>query len=98
MDHSNTSSKIVVISNTWILLDSQSTIDVICNSELLTQFHKTNISLRIRCNTGMKTTNMRRYSSGYGWVWFYPGKIANILSMSRVRERYRVTVDSTMYN
>ena len=55
MDWSNTSSKTIVIPETWILLDSQSTIDVFCNGELLTQIHKTNIALRIRCNVGMKT-------------------------------------------
>ena len=46
----------------------------------------------------MKTTNMRRHLSGYGWMWFYPGGIANILSMSRMREQYRVTFDSAMDN
>ena len=42
--------------------------------------------------------NMRGNMPGYGWVWFYPGGIANILSMSRVREMYRVTFDSAMDN
>ena len=46
----------------------------------------------------MKTTNMRGHLSGYGWLWFYPGGIANILSMSRVRERYIVTFASAMDN
>ena len=47
-DRSSTSSKAVEIPNTWILLDSQSTIDVFCNSELLTQIHKRKVTLRIR--------------------------------------------------
>ena len=46
----------------------------------------------------MKTTNMRGHLLGYGWVWFYPGGIANIMSMSRVREKYRVSFDSAMDN
>ena len=86
------------IKESWILLDSQSTIDVFCNSDLLTKIHKTDTTLRIRCNAGMKTTDYRGYLSGYGWVWYYPEGIANILSLSRVRERYRVTFDSAMDN
>ena len=66
IDRSNTSPKTIRIPNTWILLDSQSTIDIFCNGELLTQIHKTNITLRIRYNAGMNTTNMRGYLSGYG--------------------------------
>ena len=44
----------------------------------------------------MKTTNMRGHLLRYSWVWFYPGGIANILSMSKVREKHRVTFDSAM--
>ena len=46
----------------------------------------------------MKTTQMRGHLSGYGWVWYYPEGIANILSLSRVKERFRVTFDSAMDN
>ena len=72
MDRSDTSSKTIRIPNTWILPESQSTIYVLYNGELLAQIHKTNITLRIRCNAGMKTTNMSGHLSEYGWVWFYP--------------------------
>ena len=43
-------------------------------------------------------THEGTYLLEYGWVWFYPGGIANILFMSRVREKYRVTFDSAMDN
>ena len=79
------------IPSTWILIDSQSTIDVFCNGELLTQIHKINTTMHIRCNAGEKSTNMRGHLSGYGWVWYFPDGIANILSLSRVKEKYRVT-------
>ena len=46
----------------------------------------------------MKTTNYRGYLSGYGWVWYYPQGIANILSLSRVKEKCRVTFDSALDN
>ena len=68
MDRSNTPFKAVGIPKMWNLLDSQSTFDVFCNDEPLTQIHKTIITLRIRCNAGIKTTNIRGHLSGYGWV------------------------------
>ena len=44
MSQTNTSSKAVGIPRRWILLNSESTIDVFFNNELLTQLHKTNIT------------------------------------------------------
>ena len=41
MGRSNMSSKTIGIPKTWILLDSQSTTDVLFNNELLTKNHKT---------------------------------------------------------
>ena len=82
----------------WILLDSQSTVDVFCNSALLTQICKSDSTLTIRCNAGVKETNLRGYLSGYGWVWYFPGGIANILSLSRVKDKFRVTYDSALNN
>lgn len=35
---------------------------------------------------------------GYGQVWYHPGGIANILSLARVKDKYRVTYDSTKGN
>ena len=87
-----------LILKTWTLLDSQSTVDVISNGDLPTKIHQVKTTLRIRCNAGMKTTNFRGHLSGYGWVWFYPDGIANILSLSRVKDKYRVTFDSATDN
>ena len=81
-----------LILKTLILLNSQSTVDVISNGDLLTKIHHVKTALRIRCNAGMKTTNFRDHLSGYGLVWFYPDGIANILSLSRVKDKYRVTL------
>jgi hypothetical protein len=70
-DQLSTPSKRVGIPKTWILIDSQFTIDVFCNGEIFTQIHETNIILRIRCNAGVKTRNLRGHLSGIGWMWFY---------------------------
>ena len=60
------------IKESWIMLDSQSTIDVFCNSDLLTKIHKTDTTLRIRCNAGMKTTDYSgdtcQDMAGYGII------------------------------
>ena len=70
----------------WILLDSQSKIDVLCNDKLLTGIHTVKTKLHIRCNAGVKTTNLNGHLSGYGTVWYFPDAIANILSLSQVNE------------
>ena len=86
------------IPGTWLLLDSQATIDVISNGELLKNIHHVKTMLHIRCNTGVKTTTMLGNLSGYGLVWYFPNGIANIMSLSHVKEKFRVTYDSALDN
>ena len=50
--------------------------------------------MRIKCNAGVTVTNMMGDLPGYGPVWYNPDGIANILSLSRVGEKYRITYDS----
>ena len=47
---------------------------------------------------GKITTNPKGYHPGYGIVWSHPGSIANILSLSKVAEKYRVSYDITSEN
>ena len=93
-DSTSTCSNRSGIPDTWMLLDSQSTIDIFCNKKLLKRIYKSTSTLTIRCNAGVRQTNLWGYVSGYGWVWYYPDGIANILSLSRVKEQFRVTFDS----
>mmetsp|Transcript_2297 Transcript_2297/g.3324 ORF Transcript_2297/g.3324 Transcript_2297/m.3324 type:complete len:181 (-) Transcript_2297:1781-2323(-) len=65
---------------------------------LLTKIHKVERGLTISCNAGKKTTSLGGYLSGYGWVWYFPEGIANILSLSRVNDKYRITYDSATDN
>lgn len=87
-----------LIPNTWIFLDSQSTTNVFSNSNLLCDIHPIKTTMYIKCNAGSKSTNFRGYLSGYVWVWFFPDEIANILSLSWVKEKYHVTFDSATDN
>ena len=83
-----------LISKWWLLLDSQSTLDLICNRELLNDVWTVDEGVHIRCNAGTRYTNKRGYLPGYGVVWYDPQAIANILSLSNVSLRYRVNYDS----
>ena len=82
------------IPNNWILLDNQSTVNVFRSKELLRNIRKIGNTMKIRCNAGHRSTNMVGELPGFGTVWYMPDGIANILSLSRVRKRYRVTFDS----
>jgi hypothetical protein len=83
-----------MLPKSWILLDNQSTVDVFCNRSLLTNVRETNKIMNIRCNAGVTHNNMVSKSNGYGTVWYNPKGIANILSLSQVEKKHRVTYDS----
>jgi hypothetical protein len=52
----------------------------------------------IHCNAGVTSTNLVGDLPGYGTVWYHPNGIANILSLNKVKSKYRVTYDSTSGN
>lgn len=83
-----------VIPASWILLDNQSNVDVFCNGSMLTNIHESLQTMRINSHGGAWTTNQQGFLPGYGNVWYDPNGIANILSLSHVKSRFRVTYDS----
>jgi Reverse transcriptase (RNA-dependent DNA polymerase)/Zinc knuckle len=82
------------IPRTWIILDNGSTVDIFCNKDLLSNIRDSGREMKIRCNAGTTTTRLVGDLSGYGTVWYNPQGVANILSMSKVADKYRVTYDS----
>ena len=85
-----------VIPSSWIILDNGSTVDIFTNKNLLTNIRTTKTVMNVRCNAGVTQTNLQGDLEGYGTVWYNPNGIANILSLSRVQEKYRVTFDSNV--
>ena len=98
MNRPNTPSKTIGIPSMWVLLGSQSIIDVICNNELLTQISQIQYYPQNQIQCGDENQKYQGTHVGYRWMWFYPEGIANILSMSRLRETYIVAFDSAMGN
>ena len=48
----------------------------------------------VHCNAGSTETNMVGDLGNYGEVWYHPSGIANIFSLAKVKEKFRVTFDS----
>ena len=82
----------------WILLDSQSTVDLFSNPRLLTNIRSIDKELKVRCNAGIATTNLIGDLPGYGTVWYLKDGIANILSLHRVASKLHVQYDSRTDN
>ena len=72
--------------------------DVLSNRRLLKNISKLDRSLAIFSTGGRTITNLQGDLPGYVTVWFNPGGIANILSLSKVADKYQVSYNSTGEN
>ena len=84
------------INPNWILLDSQSTINIFNNRKLFKYIRPCNKNETVRCycNGGYQDTNEIGEVPGIGMVYYNQMSLANILSLSHIDNMYRVTYDS----
>ena len=68
------------------------------NRRLPNNIRESDRALAILSTKGWTTTDLQGDLPGTGTVWFHPGGMANILSLSKVAEKYRVSYDSTGKN
>ena len=80
---------------TWLLLDSCSTTNLICNKNWLHDIHDDGTSITIQCNAGTVRLTQKGYLGSYPeTVWFNPHGIANIMSLDNVAKYFRITMDT----
>ena len=75
---------------TWLLLNSQSTVDLIANPRIFLIIRKVRSkdAIRVHCISEVKVVDRVGDLPGYGTVWYEPTGIANILSMSRATKKF----------
>ena len=84
------------LSGNVLLIDSCSSVNLICNSDLLHDIVTVDWHMQVRCNVGVCTTNQQegRLGNFPKPVWYNPKGVANILSLNLVKKYYRLTYDS----
>ena len=76
-------------------MDSQSTMDLFCNPELVADTFKSIRSVRLKRNGGTMVVNHKSKMVGYHKkIWFSKREITDIIALSNIIQKYRVTYDS----
>jgi hypothetical protein len=78
-----------------LLLDSQSTMDLLCNATLVSMTRKSISNMRLKSNGGTMVVTRKAMMEGYNkTVWISTRAITNIIALCNLIDQYRVTYDS----
>ena len=81
--------------DTWMLIDSCSTVDIISSPDLLHGIHKVSNTIRVRCNAGVTILDQMGYLGDYPRpVWYNPDGGANIMSMFNISQQYHLSMNT----
>ena len=87
-----------LIPDSWVLLDSQSTVSVFKTARYLKNIRDSASRLKVYTNGGTQMSTMIGDLQNFGEVWYNPKSLANILSLAHVRKTCRVTMDTAIEN
>ena len=73
-----------------ILLNTCSSIDLLCNQSFVHNVHQVNTMLSLAMNAGVMMTNLRPEFPGSGTVSFDPPSLTNVLSFGKIAKQYPV--------
>jgi len=84
-----------IVPKHWLIFDFGSTISTITNRELIKDIYSMNDAIRLFSNGGHRGYSEKETLTVFPFeVYYNPNSLANILSLSEVSERYRVTMDT----
>eukprot|EP00957_Ditylum_brightwellii_P043089 3264027-Ditylum_brightwellii.AAC.2 len=81
------------VSRDWLLLDNQSTTNIMCNHKYVKNIQQVNKTLTRNYFKHSTKTNYICNVPGYGTSWFHKNRMENVLSLSKVKNCHCI-----MYN
>ena len=82
----------------WILLDSQSSFDLFCNPQMVTDIKVSINSPHLATNGGILVVHKKAMVPNYGEVCFEENAMTNVFSLANMAAKHRVQFDSDEEN
>ena len=79
----------------YFLLDNGSSTSIFANPRMVQNIREVTTPLQLITNGGDVITNTKATVPGFGDVWFDSNSIANIFSFAELKQKHRITYDST---